>query len=401
VPYDPQPADGAIDVGDDFTLRWQCDNPDSDIVFYMTCIGFDSLNHIIGYDTTKCVIVPWGKQSRARGILIQIHQMQMAYHNQYQSYCLNGGYANRTDAAGFSRIGVIIDSTDCYRYGMTAENNSFTCVASANLDNDATIDTWKIDQTGVLDHIISDFTDFTPIDFQPATTYSWQVLVIDDHYDTTSSPIWHFTTTSSIIPPGYEVGLPRFPMPEDYSVGVTGSTILYWFCMPPEDDSLTYDLYLGLGDEEPQPAIQNLTTSQTFLEWGKQWKVQQVLGQIYRGEQFFKENGYDSCYVLNGISARYGYNYFHMLGVDMESIDSYNYTISASCDTFVCIAAANIDADPDIDNWTIDQNGVIRHVFNDSDMPFSPGQSYTWKIVAHDTRGNSYEGPIWHFTTSE
>jgi hypothetical protein len=402
VPYEPQPADGAIDVGDEFTCTWQCYNPDSLSLEYHVYMGIDSMDNIVGRDWSDSLTIPWGMQIRAKEILVQVYRMQMAYHAQNGSFCLDGRMAGRTYPDAFSLIGISIDSTDCYCYAICAAFNSFTCTAIANLDNDATIDTWRINQSGVLEQISSDFPDgLYPCEFHPATTYSWRVLVLyNADQDSVWGPIWHFTTTSDIIPPEYEVGLPRFPLPDDYAVGVTCSTVFCWCCIKPDDDSLTYDLYLAPGDIEPQLHNRNMTLSQAYLDWGKQWKVQQKLLQIYDGEQYFKYYRYDSCYVLNGISACYGHNYFHLIGVDMEINDVYNYTISASCDTFVCVAVANIDADPTIDTWTIDQTGIIRHVTDDSNMPFTPGQLYSWKIVAHDTQGNSYEGPIWHFTTS-
>lgn len=37
-----------------------------------------------------------------------------------------------------------------YTYRIVADSNSFSCTATANLDDDATIDRWTIDQDGVL-----------------------------------------------------------------------------------------------------------------------------------------------------------------------------------------------------------------------------------------------------------
>ncbi len=400
VPYNPHPVDGAVDVSDYCTISWQCDNPDEDTISYYVYFGIDSLIPILRYYPAKGYAIPWGKQSKAQRMLIQIYQMEFAYRSRLGYLCLDGIAASRTNPTAFEGIGVIIDSDDYYTYGISCGYYPFSCTATANLDNDGTFDCWRINQTGALEQTISDFTDHSPIEFRPGTTYSWQVRVIDNHNDTTSGPIWHFTTSDSMIPV-YDIGFPHFPMPEDYSDGVACSTIFQWYCAMGAGDSLTYDLYLSPGDGAPQPRIMNLAINRAYPGWARQWKVQRKLWKIYVGEQFFKEYGYGGCYVLNGVSAFYGHNYFHMIGVEMEEDDIYTYTISASCDTFVCTAVANIDTDPTIDTWTVDQTGTIRHPIEDSDLPFTPGQSYSWKIIAHDTHGDLYEGPVWHFTTGE
>jgi hypothetical protein len=402
MPYSPNPVDGALDIGDNCTISWQCNNPDEDTIEYNIFMGIDSLVPIQRFYPAKGYNIPWGKQSAAKRILLQIYQMQSAYRNQYRSYCLNGTMANRTYCDNFRRINVIIDSTDYYFYSICATRNTFHCCATANIDNDATIDTWVIDQTGMLQQTISDFRDCEPFEFHPGTTYSWRVLVLSNaDRDSTWGPIWHFTTTNDIIPPHYDMGTPQFPIPSDYSIGVTCSTIFYWYCVSPANDSLTYDLFLSPGDCDPQLYIRRLTISQTYLNWGAQFWVQPSLMRIYQGEQYFKTHGWDSCYVFNGISSTNEDDNFYMLGVHIDLIDFYNYAITASCDTFTCTATADIDADPEIDTWIIDQTGVIRHVVSDSDIPFTPGQLYSWRVVAHDVQGHQYAGPIWHFTTAE
>lgn len=402
MPYSPNPVDGALDIGDNCTISWQCNNPDEDTIEYNILMGIDSLVPIQRFYPAKGYNIPWGKQSAAKRILLQIYQMQAAYRNQYRSYCLNGTMANRTFGDNFRRINVIIDSTDYYSYTMCATRNSFHCLAIANIDNDATNDVWVIDQTGLLEQTSCDFRDSEPFAFHPGTTYSWRVLVLSNaDHDSTWGPIWHFTTTNDIIPPNYNMGTPQFPIPSDNSIGVTCSTIFYWYCAAPASDSLTYNLFLGQGDCDPQLYLSNLTTTQIYLDFGAQCRVQPNLRLINQGEQYYKIHGYNNCYVLNGISDYYGVDNYYMLGVEVDFIDFYIYTITASCDTFTCTATANFDNDSTIDTWAIDQTGVIRHVVNDSDIPFTPGQLYSWRVVALDVQGHQYPGPIWHFTTAE
>jgi prepilin-type N-terminal cleavage/methylation domain-containing protein len=99
------------------------------------------------------------KQSEAKGILKQIYTMQAAYYGEHESYCLNGASASNAALDGFATLGVQINPPARYTYDMVANNNSFTCTATANLDADPTIDTWTITQAGTLVCTINDAED--------------------------------------------------------------------------------------------------------------------------------------------------------------------------------------------------------------------------------------------------
>jgi type IV pilus assembly protein PilA len=88
------------------------------------------------------------KQSEAKQILKQIYTMQRAYRQETGNYAHNGD----TRAAGtvFADLGVEIGANAQYSYVMTADNNTFSCTATVNLDDDAAVDSWTIDQAGDL-----------------------------------------------------------------------------------------------------------------------------------------------------------------------------------------------------------------------------------------------------------
>jgi prepilin-type N-terminal cleavage/methylation domain-containing protein len=102
------------------------------------------------------------KQSEAKQILKQVYTMQHAYRQ------ANGTYGDLGDVAvaagNFDEIGVEIMTGARYTYTMAGGANAFTCTAEAdaapgeNLDDDATIDTWTIDETGDLVNTINDVT---------------------------------------------------------------------------------------------------------------------------------------------------------------------------------------------------------------------------------------------------
>ena len=96
------------------------------------------------------------KQSEAKQLLKQVYTMQRTYRQAQGTY----GDAGAVAAAGgsFPVIGVEIMASAVYTYTMTAAQNTFLCVATANLDDDVTIDTWQIDQDGNLQVTTDDVT---------------------------------------------------------------------------------------------------------------------------------------------------------------------------------------------------------------------------------------------------
>ena len=98
------------------------------------------------------------KTSEAKQILKQIYVMEQAYRQEYDAYWGNGVTADATNGNNFARIGVQVGTTARYSYAMTSAANTFSCVATANIDDDATVDTWQIDQNGLLQNTIDDPT---------------------------------------------------------------------------------------------------------------------------------------------------------------------------------------------------------------------------------------------------
>jgi type IV pilus assembly protein PilA len=99
------------------------------------------------------------KMSEARQLLKQIYTMQRAYRQENDTYTCNGLTASSTAQNTFSPIGVEVGASARYSYAMTAAANTFTCVATANLDDDVVNDVWQINQDGTLTHTTDDSAD--------------------------------------------------------------------------------------------------------------------------------------------------------------------------------------------------------------------------------------------------
>lgn len=98
------------------------------------------------------------KQSEAKQLLKQIYTMQRAYFMLRESYCLNGVTASATSPTAFSVIHVKIMASARYSYRMVSGLTTFTCTATADLDDDPVIDTWTINDAGQLINTIDDAT---------------------------------------------------------------------------------------------------------------------------------------------------------------------------------------------------------------------------------------------------
>lgn len=91
------------------------------------------------------------RQTEAKGILKQVYTMQRAYRQEYDAYWGDGIVASTTAGANFGRIQVEIMLPARYTYTMAATINTFTCTATCGiLDDDATADTWTINESGAL-----------------------------------------------------------------------------------------------------------------------------------------------------------------------------------------------------------------------------------------------------------
>ena len=100
------------------------------------------------------------KQSEAKLILKQIYVNQRTYRQstQLNTYYIPGGPASAAAPLAFSAIWIEIMPNARYTFTIAATPNTFICTATANIDDDAAIDTWTIDQTGNLLNTIDDVT---------------------------------------------------------------------------------------------------------------------------------------------------------------------------------------------------------------------------------------------------
>lgn len=92
------------------------------------------------------------KQSEAKQILKQIYVNQRTYRQQSidNSYYITAAAASAADPTAFRDIWVDIGTTARYVYTINATANTFTAIATGNIDDDGLEDVWTIDDQGIL-----------------------------------------------------------------------------------------------------------------------------------------------------------------------------------------------------------------------------------------------------------
>jgi prepilin-type N-terminal cleavage/methylation domain-containing protein len=95
------------------------------------------------------------KQSEAKEILKQIYTMERAFRQENNTY-ITGDASPQVAGGSFPVLGIEIMASARYSYSIVAAVDAFTATAAGDLDDDATIDTWTIDNNGTLTNTIND-----------------------------------------------------------------------------------------------------------------------------------------------------------------------------------------------------------------------------------------------------
>ena len=98
------------------------------------------------------------KQAEAKAILKQIYINERTFRQQSNGnvYHAPAGAASAATPNAFSEIWIEIQGSARYSYSIVVGPGTFTATATANIDDDATIDTWTIDQEGAFLNTIND-----------------------------------------------------------------------------------------------------------------------------------------------------------------------------------------------------------------------------------------------------
>jgi hypothetical protein len=102
-------------------------------------------------------------------------------------------------------------------------------------------------------------TTCDPVTLSYSTPYHWYVIA-NDGQDTTSGPVWDFTTGSQ---PNNPPQTPSSPTPADGATAVSTTTDLSWTGGDADGDSVTYDVYFAANDSAADSLVCDDTSSTT------------------------------------------------------------------------------------------------------------------------------------------
>jgi hypothetical protein len=101
-------------------------------------------------------------------------------------------------------------------------------------------------------------TTYTPGTLNYNTKYFWQILAWDNQSASTLGDIWEFTTMAGTNSPPYT---PNTPSPINGSTGISQNPTLSWKGGDPDNDTVLYDVYLGITTTPPLVSMKQNTTS--------------------------------------------------------------------------------------------------------------------------------------------
>jgi len=105
-------------------------------------------------------------------------------------------------------------------------------------------------------------TSYDPGDMAYDTDYYWQIIATDSYDDSTTGPIWHFTTRPAPDNPPYS---PSDPNPLNGTVDCDINIDLSWIGGDPDpEDTVVYDVYMDANNPNPTTKVSDDQTENTF-----------------------------------------------------------------------------------------------------------------------------------------
>ena len=99
----------------------------------------------------------------------------------------------------------------------------------------------------------------------------------------------------------------------------------------------------------------------------KQSEAKLILKQIYINERTYRQQStVNSYYIPAGPASAANPNALSTIWIEIMADAKYTYTIVGGANTFTATATANIDDDPIIDTWEIDNTGALVNTINDA-----------------------------------
>jgi len=98
----------------------------------------------------------------------------------------------------------------------------------------------------------------------------------------------------------------------------------------------------------------------------RQSEAKLILKQIYTNERTYRQQSTINTYFIPaGPADAANPHVLNQIWIEIMATAKYSYLVAGNANAFTATATANIDDDPAIDTWVIDQDGSLRNTIND------------------------------------
>jgi len=234
-------------------------------------------------------------------------------------------------------------------------------------------------------------TSYDPGTLSTGTKYYWQIIATDDSGNSTTGPVWSFTTLN------HAPSTPSNPSP---ATGVTNQEThltLSWSGGDPDGDAVTYTVYLEASDSTPDIAVSSNQTGTSYAP-----AALSTLSTYYWQIVAMDKNGASTLGPVWTLSTgnrapKQPYDPFPLENSTGQSVDSILYWSAGDPDGDAVTYDVYFEAEDDSPDVLVssDQTGTS---YDPGTLTY--GTTYYWQIINTDKNGAVATGPVWRFTAA-
>ncbi|HBJ81196.1 hypothetical protein [Pseudothermotoga sp.] len=364
------PENGVSDVPTDTTLHWEFKDRENDPLSYTVKIGMSEDDLIEKYNGTKNEYKP------------QLEPSKTYY---WQIIADDTKNKSTSKIMQFSTVKVNASPEKpklIYPVGVQNVNYSSVTFEWSCVDPDKDPLKFELYINGTF---VATATNgrYTKTNFQPDTEYSWYVKAFDGEY-TSQSDVVSFKT--AMIGENRAPNTPQLISPPDGAQSLEIPVNLQWSCSDPDEDNLTYEVYLEDHLEsttsDSSYILSNLSPNTTYRWYLKVSDgTNQITGPVWE-------------FTTKGIPNNPPEQPANPSPEDNSNVYQTEVTLSWSCfdqdnDKLFYNVYFGESSNPPLIRQNIENSAVVI-------QDLETGKRYFWKVVATDG-STSTEGPLWTF----
>ncbi|PKO19145.1 MAG: hypothetical protein CVU39_00920 [Chloroflexi bacterium HGW-Chloroflexi-10] len=234
-------------------------------------------------------------------------------------------------------------------------------------------------------------TSYDPGTLNAATTYYWQIVATDQGSESTTGPVWNFSTFNQAP------DLPSNPSPVSGATNQATSVTLSWTGGDLDGDNVTYDIYLEAGDNTPDNLVSSAQSTTSYNP-----------GSLSAGFTYYWQIIATDEVGKSSTSAVWNFTTLN----NAPYIPFNPSPAAGAADQATNVMLTWNGGDPDGNSVTYDvyveaddSSPDILVSADQTGTTYNPGTlsvstTYYWQIVATDQNNVTISGPVWYFVTA-